>query len=194
MNKKSSGLILSPAIYSRFEQEYRSNLTNTILRHSLVLHSIDDITRSADSPETSNAIYSIELKTMKAQNQRSSGRCWIFSATNLLREIIGKKLNVDQFELSQNFIAFYDKLEKYNFLLTELEKNIDEKHDERLNQKLLSDGVGDGGQWGMFVAIVKKYGLCPKSLFDDTMTSGSTLSLNKLINSSARYYAAQIHK
>ena len=130
MNKKSSGLILSPAIYSRFEQEYRSNLTNTILRHSLVLHSIDDITRSADSPETSNAIYSIELKTMKAQNQRSSGRCWIFSATNLLREIIGKKLNVDQFELSQNFIAFYDKLEKYNFLLTELEKNIDEKHDE----------------------------------------------------------------
>lgn len=62
MNKKSSGLILSPAIYSRFEQEYRSNLTNTILRHSLVLHSIDDIARSADSPETSNAIYSIELK------------------------------------------------------------------------------------------------------------------------------------
>ena len=56
----------------------------------------------------------------------------------------------------KTFIAFYDKLEKYNFLLTELEKNIDEKHDERLNQKLLSDGVGDGGQWGCFVAIVKK--------------------------------------
>lgn len=80
-------------------------------------------------------------------------------------------------------------MEKYNFLLTELEKNIDEKHDERLNQKLLSDGVGDGRTMGDVCSHSKKIRTMPiKSLFDDTMTSGSTLSLNKLINSSARYY------
>ena len=56
---------------------------------------------------------------MTATNQKNSGRCWIFAALNVLREIVAKKCNIKEFELSQSFVAFYDKLEKINFILFE---------------------------------------------------------------------------
>ena len=93
------------------------------------------------------------------QHQKQSGRCWIFAGLNFLREIIGKKYNIENFEFSQNYVAFYDKLEKINFILEKSIELRNKDEDDRVLVWLLQTGIADGGQWDMFVNVVEKYGL-----------------------------------
>lgn len=176
-----------------FKEEYLQCKKNTVLRHALVKTPIEDLVIRNEFASNTKQIFSLEVKTMPVTNQKQSGRCWIFSALNLLREIIGKKRNISNFELSQNFIGFYDKLEKFNFLQTEILNSIGESHDSRLVTELLRNGIGDGGQWDMFVNVVKKYGLCPKAAFEETYQAYTTASSNKLLNAAIRKFASEVH-
>ena len=95
--------------------------------------------------------FSNDIKTMSCTNQKSSGRCWLFAAANLLREMIGKKKNIEQFELSQSHLAFYDKFERCNYFLESIIDTADKPVDDRVVAYILRTGVEDGGQWDMFV-------------------------------------------
>lgn len=135
-------------------------------------------------------VFNVEVKSLSVCNQKASGRCWIFAALNMLREDLAKKLNVSNIELSQNFVAFYDKLEKINYTLECAIEFIDLPHDDRTVERVLSYPVGDGGQWDMFANLVKKYGLCPKQAMDESYTSSNTREHNFIINTSIRKFAA----
>lgn len=126
--------------------------------------------------------FSIDVKTMSATNQKSSGRCWLFAATNVLREIIAKKLNVDNFELSQSYLAFWDKFERINYYIDSVVDTADLPANSREVDHIVTTGVHDGGQWDMFVNIVKKYGIVPKCVYPETFQSSSTGNLNRMIN------------
>lgn len=80
-------------------------------------------------------------------NQRSSGRCWIFAATNVFRVAIQQKYNIKSFELSQAYLFFHDKVEKANYFLESILDTVDEDVDSRLIGALNASPVGDGGQW-----------------------------------------------
>ena len=134
--------------------------------------------------------FDINIKTLPAANQKASGRCWLFAATNVCREVIAKKLNLANFELSQSYLAFYDRLEKSNYLLEAVIELIDKDYDDRTLAFLLQNGVGDGGQWDMFVSLANKYGLCPKNVYPETNTSSATRETAQLINFSIRKFAS----
>ena len=134
--------------------------------------------------------FDINIKTMSATNQKASGRCWLFAATNVCREIIAAKCNIGEFELSQSYLAFYDRLEKSNYLLESVIELIDKDYDDRTLTFLLENGVGDGGQWDMFVNLVNKYGLCPKNVFPETNTSSATRDTAQVINFNIRKFAS----
>ena len=134
--------------------------------------------------------FDINIKTLPAANQKASGRCWLFAATNVCREVIAKKLNLGNFELSQSYLAFYDRLEKSNYLLEAVIELIDKDYDDRTLAFLLQNGVGDGGQWDMFVSLANKYGLCPKNVYPETNTSSATRETAQLINFSIRKFAS----
>ena len=134
--------------------------------------------------------FDINIKTLPAANQKASGRCWLFAATNVCREVIAKKLNLANFELSQSYLAFYDRLEKSNYLLEAVIELIDKEYDDRTLAFLLQNGVGDGGQWDMFVSLANKYGLCPKNVYPETNTSSATRETAQLINFSIRKFAS----
>ncbi len=173
---------------------YNADRANAVLRHALSTTPLPNVINdSVGQYSGTDHTFSIEVKTMHATNQKESGRCWIFSALNVLREIIAKKCKISEFELSQSYIAFYDKLEKFNFLLHELDENINNDHNERLNYDLLTKGIADGGQWTMLVNLVKKYGLCPKSCFNETYQTSYTKYSNEVLNSLSRQYACEIH-
>ena len=163
---------------------------NTILRHALSKNSLYMIASSQDQLPEMDFNFDINIKTMSATNQRASGRCWLFAATNVCREIIAEKCNMANFELSQSYLAFYDRLEKANYLLESVIELIDKDYDDRTLTFLLQNGVGDGGQWDMFVNIVNKYGLCPKNVFPETNTSSATRETAQLINFNIRKFAS----
>ena len=177
-------------------EKYLSDPLNTVTRHALSSTTLDDACKSKDYAEDVDFTFSIDVETLPVTNQKRSGRCWIFSASNILREIIAKKCKIKgQFEISQNYIAYYDKLEKFNYFcesLIELFMN-GAKHDDRKVQFLLG-GIGDGGQWSMFVNIVKKYGIVPKSAMVETAQSSESMYSNKLMNSALREFAAKAFK
>ena len=131
---------------------------------------------------------------MKVTNQKSSGRCWLFAALNLFREIAAKKMNVEFFELSQNFIAYYDKLEKANYFLDSIMQTLDLPKDDRMVTYIVSTGIQDGGQWDMMANLVKKYGLVPKAAMPETFQSENTRSLNAAINIKLRRAAAILRR
>ena len=133
--------------------------------------------------------FSVDVKTMEATSQGQSGRCWIFAGMNVLREIAAKKLNLENFELSQNYIAFYDKLEKINYMMESILELKDNDWDERTFAWVLSTGIQDGGQWDMLAAIIKKYGVVPQSAFPDAYQARNTRDMNKLINRRIRRFA-----
>lgn len=178
------------------EKKYSSKATNTIIRHMLSNNQLSSVTRSKDDLEriVENYSFNVEVNTLPVSDQKQSGRCWIFAASNVLREIIAKKLDIDgQFEISQNYISYYDKLEKYNYYFEYLIKLAlnGKTHDSRKVCFLL-DGVSDGGQWDMFCNIVKKYGIVPKAAFPETYQSEHTADTNMVCNTAMRHYAHDI--
>ena len=137
-------------------------------------------------------MFSINLKTLPVTDQKSSGRCWIFAGCNVIREAIAKKYNLEEFEISQNYVAFYDKLEKCNYLLESIISLKDREKDDRTLDYLLSTGIQDGGQWDLFVNIVNKYGVVPKNAFPETYQSSNTYGIDNLLNKYIRKFAYEI--
>lgn len=169
---------------------YKSDEKNTIIRHALVKNSLLTVASSQDEIKEMDFNFDINIKTLPAANQKASGRCWLFAATNVCREVIAKKLNLANFELSQSYLAFYDRLEKSNYLLEAVIELIDKEYDDRTLAFLLQNGVGDGGQWDMFVSLANKYGLCPKNVYPETNTSSATRETAQLINFTIRIFAS----
>ena len=138
--------------------------------------------------------FSVEIETLEVTSQQASGRCWLFAATNVLREHIARELKLEKFELSQSFLAFWDKFERCNYLLQAVIDTAGLPADDRVVAHLLTTGVHDGGQWDMFVNIVEKYGLVPKDVYDETYQACHTRSMNAVLNRSLKSGAAKLRR
>ncbi len=138
--------------------------------------------------------FSLELETLPVTNQMKSGRCWLFAAANVLRERIARELNLEQFELSQSYLAFWDKLERAHYFLNAMLETAELPADDRTVSFLLQTGVHDGGQWGMFTNIVRKYGVVPKDVYDETYQSSHTQSMNRVLNRNLKVSAIRLRK
>jgi len=99
---------------------------------------------------------------LEVTNQKSSGRCWGFAGLNLFRIYLGRKYNLKQFEFSQSYFMFWDKIEKANYFLENVIQTSVEPWNSRLIMYLLENPIQDGGQWDMFVSLIRKYGVVPK--------------------------------
>lgn len=131
-------------------------------------------------------VYSENIETGKVTNQKSSGRCWMFAALNTFRHKLNKDFNMPEFELSQTYTFFWDKLEKSNYFLESIIKTADEELDSRLVHHLLATPQQDGGQWDMLVSIIQKYGVVPKSVMPEVFQSTSSMVMNDLLNKKLR--------
>ena len=170
--------------------EYKADPKHAVVRHAMSRTSLKEVVRSQDSIDDIDFNFDINIKTLPVTNQKSSGRCWIFAALNCCREMIAKELNLKDFELSQSYIAFYDRLEKSNYVMEAIMELIDKGYDDRTLSFIVSNGISDGGQWDMFVNVVNKYGVCPKNVFPETATSSGTWETNSLINFNLRKFAS----
>ena len=136
--------------------------------------------------------FSLNLDTLRVVDQKNSGNSFIYAGCNVLRESICKKYNLEDFELSQSFISFYDKLEKCNYIMECLVQLKDRDIDDRERYHLLTKGVQDGGQWDLFVNIINKYGIVPKTVMSDTYQSYNPSEVNHLLNRKLRQFNAKI--
>jgi bleomycin hydrolase len=129
-----------------------------------------------------NGEFEIEIKTHGITAQQKSGRCWLFAALNIMREEVIKKTGVKEFELSQNYLSFYDKLEKANNILEMAIRDAGLPLSDRKVEYDLLRGMGDGGYFDMAKDLAKKYGVVPKQAMPESYQSEHTDKLRYLTN------------
>lgn len=133
--------------------------------------------------------HELDFKTGPITNQKSSGRCWLFASTNVFRYSVMKKLKLEEFQLSQAYLFFWDKLNKSNYYLELMIENADLDIEDRLISHLSHDLISDGGQWDMVVNLVETYGLVPQPIYPESLHSSLSGPINTLLKSKLREHA-----
>ncbi|RHJ53452.1 C1 family peptidase [Bifidobacterium longum] len=159
---------------------FTADETNRIAMNAVTAAGIDKVAKNYDRARLLQRRFSTIVDNGEATHQDRSGRCWLFSSLNVARFVAKKNMNLEQFEFSQNYAMYYDKLERVNYFLKDMACLVEagEPEDSRLVQHLLREVMGDGGQWTMAMNVYKKYGAVPKDLFPETESSKNTDPMN----------------
>lgn len=153
---------------------------------------VDEIALDHDVAAHISSTVSNRLDDWAVTNQKRSGRCWLFAALNLLRSGTRSRLGLKDFEFSQNYAMYWDKLERANYFLTSILDTADRGLDDRLVSFLLSSPLDDGGQWNMAASLFTKYGVVPKEAMPETYSSSNTGAMNAALRTIVRQGAKRL--
>ncbi|XP_012286411.1 bleomycin hydrolase isoform X2 [Orussus abietinus] len=185
--------ILTPEVLNEFRTKFYADSRNVLAQNVCTKNDPLEACISRKVLETSYHAfnYKIDPEGKPMTNQKHTGRCWAFATLNVIRIPIMKQYNLDEFELSQAYLFFWDKIERCNFFLHNIVKTAKqgEPVDGRLVSFLLNDPIPDGGQWDMIVNLINRHGLVPKICFPETYSGESSGRLNTILKSKLREYS-----
>lgn len=188
----SRGKEITPELIALYQEGLASRPQTRPLMNAIMKNGIQAVAMNPQSPIAMQYTFSHEIKTGAITHQKQSGRCWLFAGLNVLRVAVAKVCNLESFELSQNYMMFWDKFEKANYFLESILETLDEATESRLIAWLLMSPVQDGGQWDMFVNLVDKYGVVPKHVMPETFHSSQSAVMNRLLTARLRESAARL--
>lgn len=177
---------------TKFEQQFDANPANAVAMNAAVQNGIVKSAISYEAFRRERHEFSVNIKQGEITNQKASGRCWMFAALNVMRFEVMQKLNLETFEFSQSYPLFFDKLEKSNYFLENILDTLDEPTGGRLVSFLLTDPMGDGGQWDMFCGLVEKYGVVPKDAMRESVSSSATREMDYYLTLKLREFACTL--
>ncbi len=182
---------ITPDDLATFAAAFDADPKNRLASNAVAQNDIATVALNRQSVNRINHTYSHLIETPEATNQGATGRCWMFAGLNVLRLAAIQKmgLKVEKFELSQAYLMYWDKLEKANFFLENIIETRNEPLDGRLVMWLLADPLPDAGQWDMFVSLVKKYGVVPKTMMPETKSSAASRLMNGRLVAKLREFA-----
>ena len=172
---------ITKTMLDSFSRAYNADSMNKVRQNAVAKRGLLAAAENQRAVIDNPMLFSIEIESGKITNQKSSGRCWLFAALNTMRFEIMQKLNLETFELSQNYQMFWDKFEKANYFLDSIIKTANEDVDSRLVKHLLEAPMQDGGQWDMVCALADKYGCVPKYVMPETFHSSNTHEMCHLL-------------
>ena len=182
----AAGGEISAETLQRFGAEFGAEPAYRIAQNAVTQTTVDDVALNRSVVTSTDHTFSHLLDDWEVTNQKKSGRCWMFAGLNLFRVGAMKKMNLKEFELSQNYTLFWDKLERANFFLEAIIETADKPVDDRTVAFLLERPLDDGGQWNMFINIIKKHGLVPKAFMPETESSSNTRQMNNILLATLR--------
>ena len=172
---------LDAAALEAMRKDFSANPTYRLTQNAVTRVALADVALDREVVNTTDHTISTLLDDWKVTNQQHSGRCWLFAGLNLLRVGAMQAMNLKEFEFSQNWMMFWDKLERANYFLEAIIETADRDLDERTVARLLDTPAEDGGQWNMFVALVRKHGLVPKPFMPETKSCADTREMNQVL-------------
>ena len=179
----------------KFKNKFLKNNKNTASRNALIKNDLNTVALNWENYSKINHHFSnLIKKELPATDQKASGRCWGFAGLNLMRLKVVENLDLSNFEFSQNYFMFWDKLEKANYFLENIIQTKDHAYDSRLIMHLVKAPVQDGGQWDMFVNLINKYGAVPKDVMPETNHSSKSMAMNYILTHKLREFASILRK
>ena len=177
---------ISEDLLKQIASAYEGNATDKALRNALNSTSINVLAASAEKIAMIDTHFSDEVVTKGRTNQKSSGRCWLFTGLNVLRSRMIQKHDLGAFTFSQNYLFFFDQLEKSNLFLQGIIDTRDLPMEDRTVDWLFAHPIGDGGQFTGVSNLVMKYGVVPSDVMPETLSANSTSQMSTQIKNKLR--------
>ncbi|EKK21014.1 C1 family peptidase [Fructilactobacillus florum] len=183
---------LTPDVIQSLQAQLHARPDYRMITNAVAKNGIKQAAYNAQVPAKLNRTFSIELPTGKVANQKKSGRCWLFSILNTLRHQFAAQYHFKDFELSESYLFFWDKLERANIFYDRMIALANQPvHDREVSYYLDNPG-SDGGQWAMAAALIEKYGVVPRETFPETANTENTAALEQLLNRTLRSDALKL--
>ena len=180
---------------AKMRTEFHDSRKNRALQNAVSRTDIKKVALNWDRFATiSHTFSNVVTNELPVTAQSQSGRCWLFAALNLLRIPVARRYKIEDFELSQSYLFFWDKLEKANYFFQSVIKTAKEPYDSRLVKCIFDSGFlfQDGGQWHMSVSLIKKYGIVPQSVFPDNEAALNSSAFNQILKMKLREQAISL--
>lgn len=186
---------ISASMLQQIEKSQGSTATNKALFNAVASNRIDNLAKDFSNRNTFDTHFSVETTKQSIHDQKSSGRCWMFSSFNVFRADFARhhadSLSV---EFSHDYLFFYDQLEKANLMLQGVIDNAKKPMDDVRVQFFFKNPLNDGGTFCGAADLAPKYGLVPKSVQPETFSAENTSKISSLISSKLREYGLELRK
>jgi len=156
------------------QASFVANPAYRVAQNAVTRNSLDDVALNHRVAFGTDHSFSISLDDWGVTDQKQTGRCWMFAGLNLLRFAARRSLGVKEFEFSQNYLMFWDKIERANYFFEAIVESADRPIGDRSVAFLLDQPLSDGGQWNMFINLIRKHGLVPKACMPETDSSSNS--------------------
>ena len=185
---------ITPQMLQQIEKQNAPTASDRALRNALASNAIDALAKNQQNAGAFDTYFSVETKKQSITNQKSSGRCWMFSGLNVLRANFAKRTDSLTVTLSQDYLFFYDQLEKANLMLQGVIDTGKKPIDDLRVQFFFHHPLNDGGTFCGVADLTEKYGLVPTEVQPETYSAENTSRMSRLISSKLREQGLELRK
>ena len=178
---------ITPKDLQEIQASYKHTSQDKAIQNALTeVKSIKDLALNNELQGKIDHFFKYRVKVKGITDQKSSGRCWMFTSMNVLRPNVMDKFNIDKFDFSHNYLYFWDIFEKSNLFLENIIATANLSYDDRALVTYLQSPVGDGGVWNLYYNAAEKYGVVPQDVMPETAQSNNTREVISLLNERLR--------
>ena len=185
---------ISENLLKTMRQKHEANPTTTAVTNALSNGKVKEVALNRENLGKTDHHFKYRVNVTGITDQKSSGRCWMFTGLNILRPKVIEKYNLKGFEFSTNYLYFFDILEKSNLYLQEIINTADQPMDEKRVEWLFRSPVGDGGVWNSLANLVDKYGAVPKQAMPESKNSENTSMMMRIIRRKLREQGLELRQ
>ena len=192
VNAQTGGI--SSKMLGEIQKQNKMTPAENAIANAIAANSIDNLAQNRNNAAELDTYFSIETPKQTITDQKSSGRCWMFSGMNVLRANFAKRTDSLRVEFSQAYLFFYDQLEKANLFLQGVIDTGKKPIDDQRVQFFFKNPINDGGTFCGVADLAEKYGLVPKQVMPESYSSDNTSRMARLISSRLREDGLQLRK
>lgn len=192
VNAQTGGI--SPKMLGEIQKQNKMTPAENALANAIAANSIDNLAQNRNNAAELDTYFSVETPKQTITDQKSSGRCWMFSGMNVLKANFAKRTDSLRVEFSQAYLFFYDQLEKANLFLQGVIDTGKKPIDDQRVQFFFKNPINDGGTFCGVADLTEKYGLVPKQVMPESYSSDNTSRMARLISSRLREDGLKLRK
>lgn len=183
---------ISPQMLEQIKLSYQGTPADKAIRNAIGNNDINKLAVNGENKKEIDTYFSNKVNSKGITDQKSSGRCWLFTGLNVLRAKTIATYNLGDFQYSQNYSFFWDQLEKANLFLQGVIDTRQKPMDDKMVEWLFRNPLSDGGQFTGISDIIGKYGVVPREVMPETNSSENTSRMANLISLKLREYGMQL--
>ena len=186
---------ISSEMLSQIKKTYTNNAADKAVRNVLNNNDINKVAKNAENATAFDSYFSNKVNSKAITNQKSSGRCWLFTGLNVFRaDAIAKHNLSSDFQFSQVYTFFWDQLEKSNLFLQAIIDTRKEDMTSKTVEWLFKNPLSDGGQFTGVSDLLTKYGVVPSDVMPETNSSNNTSRMAQLISLKLREFGLELRE